>query len=293
MSNAVQPSSPLRSDLYRRAQNGLIIGGKIMLLQAPILTALNRVSVVCCYSNLSTVKSVKAIYLGKVDGLINPSWLYFFKGGIGHLVKETSRLGFKTFGIMGKPVLDRHYQNQPLGKFKADLAFAGGLSVGEVVINPADTVRTMWQAGKRWSSIKKGTRFSHLYKGAGANGVRQFGIWLGFPLSERVWSTVVEKTTSIDPHDISGIVLKSIPQSYQITAPVWLLERLKNELQYHPDLITQEQRTSRYSAAFSRIRRTQGWGGLWRGFAPKVGGTTVLVIGADYLLEEGRKAQKV
>ena len=289
MANPIQQSSQPPSDMLRRAQDGIIIGGKIMLLQTPILTALNRVSVVCCYRNLSAARSVQEIYLGKVDGL-NPSSIHFLKGVSGHLAKEISRLGFKTFGLMGKPSLDRHFHNKPSGKIKSDLIFAGGLSLAEMLINPADTVRTMWQAGEKLSLIEKGKVLSHLYKGSGANGLRQFGTWLGFPLSERVWTKVVEKTTSVDPHDISGIALKAIPQSLQVTTPIWVFERLKNELQYHPSLNKIEKRSSRYMAAFSHILRTQGWAGFYRGFVPKVGSNALLVIGADYLLEQGRKA---
>ena len=293
MTSAVQPSPQSASDMFRRAQNGLIIGGKIMLLQTPVVIGLNRVSVVCCYLDLPTKKSIQAIYLGEVDGLKKSSLIHFSKGISGHLAKEISRLGFKTFGLLGKPSLDRHFQSDPSGKVKSDLIFAGGLSLAEMLINPADTVRTVWQAGESLSLIEKGKVFSHLYKGAGANGIRQFGTWLGFPLSERVWTKVVEENTSVDPHSLSGIALKAVPQSFQVTTPVWGFERLKNELQYHPTLNKTENRSSRYMVAFNHILRTQGWAGFCRGFIPKVGSNAILVVGADYLLEQGRKAQKV
>lgn len=283
MTNPIQPRS---SDTFRKAQEGLVIGGKIMLLQTPFVTALNRVSVVSCYGNLSMMHSTRDIYLGKVDGSKTASLIHFLKGVSGHLVKEVSRLSFKTFGIMGKPSLDRHFEKESFGKVKSDLVFAGGLSLAEMLINPADTIRTMWQAGESLNRIEKGKVLSHLYKGAGANGLRQFGTWAGFPLSERVWTQAVEKTTSVDPHDLSGIALKAIPQSFQVTTPIWCFERLKNELQYHPTLSVEN---SRYAAAFKRILQTQGWTGFWRGFIPKVASNAVLVIGADYLLEQGRK----
>jgi hypothetical protein len=293
MANVIEQPSQTSSDLFRRAQNGIMLGGKIMLLQTPMTTALNRVSVVCCFRDLSMAQSMKAIYRGEVDGLKKSSSIHFLKGVSGHLAKETSRLGFKTFGIMGKPSLDHHFHNQSFGKIKSDLLFASGLSLGEMLINPADTLRTMWQAGEKLSLIEKGKVLSHLYKGAGANGLRQFGTWLGFPPSERGWSKVVEKTTSIDSHSLSGIALKVIPQSFQITTPIWVFERLKNELQYHPNLNALEKRSSRYMAAFSHILRTQGWAGFCRGFLPKVGSNAILIGGADYLLEQGRKTQKV
>ncbi|MBF8263564.1 MAG: hypothetical protein HW387_1229 [Parachlamydiales bacterium] len=280
------PSSGIFHDMWK----GIQTGSAIMLAQTPLVTSLNRISVVSCRYDLSMLESAKQIFQGTIDAAGKPSAKHFLKGISGHLVKESARLGFKASGIVLKPRVDSYLQESPSGKLKSDLIFAVSLSMAEMLINPADTLRTMWQANEKVNQVKKNNLFSHLYKGAAANGARQFGIWLGFPLSERVWSKAVEDTTSIDPYSISGIVAKSFPQSFQVTAPVWFLERLKNELQYCPNLHATG--ATRYSSAFKQIIHQQGWNGFFRGFMPKLWSNTILVIGADYLLEQGRKAQK-
>ncbi len=266
-------------------------GTGLMLAQTPIVTSLNRVSVICCYSNVSMLESISQIYSGKADGIPKNSSLHFLKGISGHLTKETVRVGYKVNGIIIKPQIDQYFQSQPLATMKADLTFAGSLALAEMAINPADTLRTMWQAGEKMSSIPKGNLLSHLYKGSTANGLRQFGTWLGFPVSERVWSNVLENYSSLDPHLMSGIIIKSFPQSFQITGPVWIFERLKNELQYHVKLDHPYKRFH-YTQVLKHILDQQGCVGLTRGFMPKVLSNWVLIIGANYLLEQGRAIQK-
>lgn len=267
--------------------NGISQGVAIMLWQTPVVTGLNRVSVVSCYKNIPMVKSINQIYQGSVDSAKSPSIKHFLRGISGHLTKEIVRVSFKASGIVMKPSMDEYFRNDIWGKIKSDLIFSGSLSVAEMLINPADTVRTMWQAGEKVSDIPKGKIFSHLYKGSGANGLRQFGTWLGFPTSERIWSKILNDTTSLDSHSIVGIAVKSFPQSLQITTPIWIFERLKNELQYHPDLM-RDTTKRRYVCAFNHIRSNQGWVGFVRGFMPKVWSNYILVIGANYLLELGR-----
>lgn len=280
-----------QSGIFQNMWEGIQIGGVIMLAQTPFVTGFNRISVVSCYRNLPMMESAKQIFQGTADSVKEPSMRHFLKGVSGHLVKESARLIFKASALVLKPQMDSYFG--PSGKLKSDASFAGGLSVAEMAINPADTLRTMWQADKQLKQVKKEKILSHLYKGSAANGVRQFGIWLGFPASERIWSKVVEETTSIDPHSISGIGLKCIPQSIQITVPVWIFERVKNELQYHPKLNETRKNSSHYMTAFKHIIHTQGWLGIFRGITSKIGSIAILVIGADYLLEEGRRGQKV
>ncbi len=211
------------SGIFRDMWKGIQIGGAIMLLQTPPITAFNRVSVVCCYHDLPMLESVKWIFQGRADAATKPSIGHYFKGVSGHLLKETLRLGGKGPLIVTKPRLDHH-----LGKFSSDLVFACGLSAVEIVVNPADTVRTMWQAGQRVTQVERHKLFGHLYKGACSNGLRLFGIGLGFPTSERVWSQVVERVSSLDSHTMWGIFAKALPQSFQITAPIWIFERLQS-----------------------------------------------------------------
>jgi len=268
--------------------NGIYTGGVIMLAQTPLVTSLNRISVVSCYTNSPMEKSIWMIYNGTVDSAPKPSVGYFFRGVSGHLVKESARLGFKSTGLVMKPSLDEHFKKDAHGKFKGDITFAGTLSFGEMAINPTDTILKMWQAGKKIQDLPKGRIIWHLYKGSGANGLRQFGTWLGYPFSERLWSRILGRMTSLDPHSMAGIAVKSLPQSFQITLPVWIFERLKNELQYHPNLVHGKYR---YFGAYKHIKYNQGWIGFTRGFIPKVWSNYFLIMGANYLLEQGRLFQ--
>jgi hypothetical protein len=280
----VYSSSELAKDVF----SGIKTAGGLMLIQAPVITSFNRISVVCCRYDLTTIQAVQNIFHGKIDGEKGSSLKHFTKGISGHLTKETARLIFKSSGIVLKPRVDEKFKHKPFGKLKSDLFFASSLAFSEMLINPFDTIRTMWQANENIKDIPKGKLISHLYKGAIANGMKQFGLWFGFPLSERVWSHVLEKTTNIDPHSICGIFVKAIPQSIQISAPVWLLERVKNELQYKTQL--QYQDGSRYKTAVRNIFLQQGLKGFIRGYPSKILSTSCLVIGADYLLERVRKS---
>lgn len=287
MSNTIKESS---CGAFHNLFNAISYGTLVMLAQTPFVTSFNRVSVVSCYSNLSTIEAAKRIYQGKTDFLNRPSAKHFFRGVSGHLTKETARLGFKSTGLYMKPYLESYFLNEPSGKLKSDLAFAGGLSLAEILINPADTLRTMWQAGKKLSDVDKGKKITHLYKGAGANGLRQFGTWYVYTRYNDDWAQYMRDNTRFDPRSIEGIVAGAFPQSVHFTAIVWSVERLKNELQYHPRI--QKEKRPRYLSAFQHIKATQGMIGLWRGFVPKVLGNTFLVIGSNVVLEQGRRAKE-
>lgn len=278
--------NPQQSYFYSKVMNGIQQGVGIMFLQTPAVTAFNRISVVSCCYNLSTAESIRQIYQGSIDGQKNASIKHFMRGVSGHLIKETARVGFKSCGLVMKPSLDQFFKDSPFGQVKSDLIFSGSLSVAEALINPADTLRTMWQAGESFAAIPKRKVLSHLYKGAAANATRQFGIWLQFPFSERYWSRIFKDYTLIDPNSPLGIVLKSAPQAVQISSPVWIFERLKNELQYHPSSIKPK---TRYGYAWKTIVQNQGYKGFMRGFVSKVGTYYVLVIGANYMLQLGKK----
>lgn len=268
-----------------------VTGTEMMLAQMPLVHSLNRISIVSGYRYIPAHQAFFEIYSGAIDKANKESLLHFGKGWTGHLTKEIPRVGFKVGGITLYPEILKYYQGEPWAKVKADLTFAGSLACAEMAINPADTIKTLWQAGKKVRDIPKGKLWSHLYKGSTANGLRQFGTWLNFPVSERVWSSVVDNYSSLDSHSVYGIVIKSFPQSFQITSPVWIFERLKNELQYHVKSDS-EDKVNHYIQAFKRILSKQGWMGLTRGFMPKVFSNWVLIMGADYLLEKGRALQR-
>ncbi len=286
MTHAIQNSSDQRT----RFLHGMKVGAELMMLQTPLVTALNRVSVVSGYKNVSGWKAAQNIYLGTIDQKTNASVFHFLRGGGWHLAKEGCRLGSKTYGLMEKSSLNDRFKEKPLGWLKADLIFASSLSVWEMFINPVDTVKTMRQAGEKIGDIPKGQRLSHLYKGSTANGCKQFGIWMLYPLSNRICDGAIEGTTSVNPHELTGIFLKAIPQATIVTAPVWIFERLKNELQY--DLKAQYAQF-RYAHVFQKVMKEQGTIGLLRGFGPKIASNTVLVLGANYVYELGAKGKRV
>ncbi len=274
------------SGIFHDMRKGVQTGALIMMAQTPIVTSFNRVSVVCCRYNLTMQESIRQIFRGTIDNAPKPSIKHFLKGVSGHLAKEFARIVFRGPAFVLKPRVDHYFKDSSFGKMKSDLLFATALSGTEIFIHPADTLRTMWQANEKISFRKKGI-ISHLYKGALASGARQFGIWIGFPFSERVWSKVIEDKTRLDSHSISGILIKSLPQSIQVTASIWIFERLKNELQYRP-ILNNEGKKNSYAKTFEEILQRQGWRGLIRGFMPKVWSGTVVVIGANYLIEQGR-----
>lgn len=276
--------SLIRSHILPAIQTGSLI----MLAQTPFVTALNRISVVSCLENICMPNAVKYIYSGHADKIGFSSLQHFQRGVSGHLAKEVMRVSFKSIGITLKPKLDQHFGTTVAGKVKSDLTFATSLSVAEMAINPFDTLRTMWQAGICFSKIEKGKRISHLYKGSLANGARQFGVWLIYPITDRLWSNIL-KDSPIDPHSNMGIAVKSLPQSVQITTPIWIFERLKNELQFRPTLKSSSNSLSNYKATFNHILTTQGPKGFFNGFIPKVLSNAILILGANYLLEQGRR----
>ncbi len=162
-----------------------------------------------------------------------------------------------------------------------------------MAINPVDTLRTVWQAGNNvTASLKPGQSLArHLYAGSLGNGARQFFTWFCYAYTVKVSTDVMKSTTNVDPHSITGIFLRSYPQSFGLTTSVYLFERLKNELQYHPSLREKamENRSYRYFTAFKHVIQTQGWRGMARGFYPKVLSNAVLIFGANILFEQGRK----
>jgi hypothetical protein len=278
----------LSSKMLQDACHGICVGWSIACAQAVPLAPLNRISVVASRYDLSSIEATKRIFHGTVDQQ-TASWQLFYKGGSWHLGKELARVVFKGTALVLKPQLDTHFKDAPFGKLKADFIFAGGQALGEMLLQPIDTVRVMRQAGEKLGKSNRLALFTHLYKGASANGFRLFGVWMVYPHSERYWSDVLEKRTSIDPHAGIGLAIKAAPQALEFTAPVWLLERLARELQYRPNLATVGR--ARYLVAFQQIVNTQGWAGLLRGFLPKVCSNTILATGSNWLLEKGRAKQ--
>lgn len=270
-------STPVSSNLSPKVMNGMVLSGGITVAQAPFMTALNRISTVACAENLSMGQAARRIYRGEIGigTAVRRSVAHFFVGMSPYFAKELSRLPFKTYVLVAlKPYLDETFPNAPL---VSDLFFASALTGFEMTLTPLDTIRVNLQAGKKIKVLR-------LYDGAMANGVRQFGIWIMFPGADRLWTHQLQRWTSIDPHSLSGIVLKSAPQTCQITALVWLIERLKNEVQLNEE----KKEGSRYVNAFKAILQT-GPKGFLRGLPPRLIGNYLATIGSQLLLAYGRR----
>jgi hypothetical protein len=284
--------------LLAQMTRGVANGTAVMAIQAFPVNALNRISVAACSQNCTAIEATRRIYRGVIDRA-NPSWIHFQVGLAPYVIKEASRLTFKTAGVsLLKPRLEKHFKNDPHGVLKTSVIFAGTLSCFEVIINPVDTWCTRWQSGRSikmvYQSLPLISFVKYLYNGAGANGVRQFGQWVGYSVSEDMSNRWLITYTSIDPHSFLGIGLKSWPQSLFLTLPVYPLQRFKTELQSHSGLARKAEieKRKRYVFVFKHIMKEQGVTGIFRGFFPKVLSNAFLVAGVSILLEQGRKAIK-
>lgn len=268
-------------------------GSLLMFAQSPFVNACNRVSVVGCHENLSTIRAAQRIYSGVIDRANHPSLWHFQRGYRAYIGKELARLGFKPWGlIVLRPALYKHYEGEgELGALKAGVCFAGFLSLFEGVIQPADTVRTLWQSGKtiRGSLASNQSLMRYLYAGAFANISRQFNVWLSYTVSHRFFNRITQNFLG-KPHAFSRKMISAVPVGFCVTLFSYPLERVKNELQYHPKLIEQarEQKKSRYRVGLQNIIKTQGMKGMTRGFFAKGLGICALVVGVD-ALEEWKK----
>lgn len=261
--------------------DALEIGTGLMIIQAPMVNAFNQWSVVACRYDLSNRSAFQFIYEGRLNGT-GSSLLNFRAGMAGHFSKEVPRIFFKSTGLyIYKPWL-----NTQLTPNYVDITFAGTLALAEIFINPADTWRVNNQAGTKLTYS-----MSSLYAGSLANGARQFGTWWGFSYSNHILNESLSNYTAIDPHSITGILIKSYPQAIFFTSLVYGIERVKNELQYNSPQKNQNLfvKKSPYLSAASKIWQQQGMHGFFRGIHPKILSNTISCIGSNFLLELGQK----
>ncbi len=282
-----------KTSFYPQAMQACLLGGKVMLLSAVPVNACNLVSVVCCHDNLTSRQAIWKIYSGKVHRG-SPSCGHFLTGMSGHMLKEFPRLFIKV-GVLtfAKPGFEQYFRDREDANATLKTAIIVSLlwGAGEAMINPFDTARTMWQSGKGVrESLQPGQSLvSHLYAGSLANGLRQAAtVWM-FSYSELAANRCME-ATPIDPHSLAGAIIKSPIQGVLTTAAVYLPERLKNVLQFHPYVREQahQARGSSYLAALGHITTHQGLRGLARGMIPKTWSITLMTAGANYLVELGR-----
>ncbi|MBY0530282.1 MAG: hypothetical protein K2P51_08885, partial [Rhabdochlamydiaceae bacterium] len=274
------PSSSLvfTDEFWKRLPTGI----GIMLAQAVPANFCNQLSVHCSHHKVNTLQALRDIV--QSPSPFSPKLVT--KGLKHHTIKETLRVGAKVLAAVHQHTLTRQFPDTPIGRLSADLAFSGSLMAFEMLINPADTRRTMAQADQSLRTVTqgqphqkvKGALLSHLYRGSLANGLRQGGIWYGYRPAERFWSKGVKDHTPFDTCSIPGIMLRTPPISIQILTPVWIFELAKNRLQNNPSLYHKTE-GSRYLNALKDIYAEKGWRGFTYGYAPKVANICILVSG--------------
>jgi len=269
-----------------QATSAFIKGSIIMGIQTTGMHPLNRMSVVQSQTGKSISQVAKAIFSGKIDDPINPkkSFVNLYKGISGHVLKETVRLTFKPFGVVFLiPELNRIFPSSPL---KASLSFAAVMSIFEIIINPADTIRVRLQSGQPLKSLWPNP-VKQLYAGSLANGARQFGTWGVVNFSGTHLDRIFSEHTKLNTRTIDGMVPKSCIQAVLLTTVAYPpFERIKNELQIHASL--SKGTTSPYKAAINNIFKRRGIVSFMDGFTPKILSNCIMVYGFNWLLENGK-----
>jgi hypothetical protein len=264
----------------KKIKSSLMLGAGVTLVQSPVLTALSNMSVVAWRNKLSTTEALSFIYAGKVSGK-GASAKNFCVGIGAHLGREAPRLLLKSTGLyMYKPWLDNQFP-----PFLANILFAGTLTAADTLVNPFDTWRVNIQAG-----IPLEKSLSRLYAGSLGNGLIKFGIWWGYSFSGRHLDDGCRTYTFIDPHSHIGITIKSIPQGFFLTSFLNPVECIKNELQCSAEKTPSF--GSKYTQAISKVYKTEGFRGFFRGFIPNMGRCTVLSLGMNMLERSGRRHGK-
>jgi hypothetical protein len=272
----------------------LVAGPVLTTLRIPIVTACYRISVVASCQDVKTLKAIESIYYRNVPGIDNlsrPSCLHFFKGAGGFFAKEfAGKMFLKPLGLFYKPAIDRYFNSEKsyVETFKSNLFFASFLSLMEIAINPLDLWRTILQSGQKIkNTVPQGKSFIvHLYTGAYANGLKHFYIWMSFAYSGKLSEKMLRTYIKIDPYSLYGIFLRSFPQAFLLTLPIYSVERMKNELQCKS---LKKISSSRYINAFWQIKNKYGLKGFYRGFSAKVIGNGCTMMTANILVALGKR----
>ena len=261
-------------------------GFAIMCLQAPFVNPLNRLSVVCSNTGYSTLFGLREILAGRIDNQQAPKRsLWNLQRGLPpHFYKEIPRLLIKPPGAAFlKPKVDEMFPSSPL---KASMVFASIMSLMEIVINPFDTIRVRLQSGQSLSTLWPNP-MKQLYAGSWGNFWRQFGTWGIFSFSGNYLDRALLENTTLNTKSFDGMAIKSMIQATLLTCAVYpIFERLKNELQYNPNL--KKEGLSLYKAAFEGVIQRSGARGLAHGLLPKILSNFVLVYGFNWLIENGK-----
>jgi hypothetical protein len=294
---SVKASDP--PTMGQQITTSLIGGTEVMFKGALFVNGFNRIATVCCDRNLPMFRSIGLIYSGAIEGK-PPSLRHFGVGMEPFLTKEIARLGAKSTGLtMFKPRLADYFRGTSYAMWKTNFVFSATLSFWEWFINPVDTLCTTWQARgfkvavSDLRAVPRGQLIGRLYHGAVANGFRQLLQWLGYTVSDDLLNEFFEAKTPINPHEIFGIAVKSMPEGVIVTTPAYILQRYKTEIQCNPQLAqTAEQaRRLRLAVVIEHIIKTQTVWGLCKGLFPKSISNGFLIAGLSYLTEQAKLAK--
>jgi len=201
---------------------GVKLGTGMMLMQAPAVNFFNTVSVVACKKDLRGSAAYLDVYKGGNIHAPHASMLNFLCGMNAHLAKEAPRLLFKPAGLYTlKPILDVNFNPQ-----YAIFLFAASLSLAEILVNPADSIRVQRQSGKPIDYS-----FSALSKGSLGNGARQFLTWSIFGSVSKFVDEKILKPNQINPSSSTGLGINGIFVAMSL-GWIYPIERVKNEVQY-------------------------------------------------------------
>ena len=200
---------------------GMAYGGAFMVGVSPFVNYFNNVSVVATKYNYCWGAPYIQVFRG-VGLASESSWKNLFRGLSAHYAKELPRLAFKPFGLYTlKPYLDDNFSEQ-----QSAFIFASTLAGAEMLIaNPADSIRVQRQAGGIIDYSMQS-----LYRGAVANGVRQFLTWYTFSKVNGYLNKSLSKN-GIPENSLYASCIKGLAVGFALV-PIFPVERLKNEIQH-------------------------------------------------------------
>lgn len=250
--------------------DGIKLGTGMMLMQAPVVNFFNNASVIACKKDLKWRQAYSEVYWRGASHSAYPSMLNFLCGIQAHLAKEAPRLLFKPAGLYSlKPWLDEHFSRQ-----YAILLFASALSLAEILVNPADSIRVQRQSRKPVDYS-----FKTLRKGSLGNGTRQFFTWSLFSSVSGLVDENVLKPHKIDLSSPQAFAIKGILVATSLGL-IYPIERVKNEIQYSTN-------PGGYVGTARSIYRRGGVSLLFCGVGPKIISNAIQATGASALVAMG------
>lgn len=255
-------------------QEAILAGTTLMLVQSPLTNAFNGVSVFASRYHLSWAAPYLAIYHGLYTN--DNTSVYNFTRGLGaHLTKESLRLLYRPITLhQFKPWLEQ----QNMHPVWATFLFASILSIADMaILNPADAIRVQRQATKRVEYTP-----TALYRGALANGTKQFILWSKFSLISHLIDQYLIKN-GIDKTSLPAVFIKgaTIASTTLATFPI---ENIKNA-----KLFAAADRAPSYPNIVRNLYARGGSVAFYRGIGPKMLASLVQSTGASAVIALGNK----